>query len=230
MAMSIESTVVHNEPSTSKNLSDVVSKTIALAKDKASNPPQVQDVISKSIELAKEKEKRKEHPLTGGLRDLLGNMDIQTHVDNLNATKNGTIVQIKNVTVANTTAPVSANVTAPKLKKNTTTPDGSKEPSKPDLGNSSTMKKSASAGGSSAKNVTTKVDKIFKDAAKLPEHSHDGIKVSNDTKPTKGNTTTSLPANATGNSTFAQKVTKTLVANATKVNSTATTAKIAKKM
>jgi hypothetical protein len=91
MATSIESTVTHEASSTSKNVSDVVSKTIALAKDKAANPPAVQDVISKSIALAKEKEVRKEHPLTGGLRDLLGNMDVQTHEDNLNATKNGTI-------------------------------------------------------------------------------------------------------------------------------------------
>jgi hypothetical protein len=108
-------------------------------------------------------------------------------------------------------------VTAPKPKKNTTTPDGSKEPSKPDLGNSSATNKSASA-PSSAKTVTAKVDKAFKDAAKLPEHSHDGIKVSNDTKA------------AQGNSTLPQKEAKAQVANATKVNSTQANAKIAKKV
>lgn len=165
-----------------------MSKTIALAKQNAEHGPVASDVVSRTIALAKEKEVRKLHPLTGGLSGLLGNSEeaIQTSADGVNGTAAGNSTQ-----GGNGTAP--ANVTVPKVKKNTTVPDGSNEPVKPELGNAS----GNSSAPTRAANISAKVDKAFGDAAKLPEHSHDGIKDAN---------SSNLTANVTVvNQTLAQK-------------------------
>ena len=161
-------------------VSDVVTKTIALAKQNADHGPVASDVISRTIALAKEKEVRKSHPLTGGLSGLLGNSEeaIQVKEDGFNGTA-------KNTTVTNKNQTLPANATTVPKRKNNTIPDGSKEPVKPELGNSS------SNSSAKASNVSAKVDKVFEDAAKMPEHSHDGIKDTNSSSNLTSNVTVS---------------------------------------